>query len=149
MGRFAVLEDGVVTNVIEAEPEFAELIGAIPAPTAAIGDLYQDGVFIRPPAPVLSNDERRAAAKARRQAAVDAIQVTSSTGKVFDGDEISQGRMSRAIIGMEAAGAPSIRWTLADNTGAEVTSAELTEALILAGQEQARLWDLAQWENES
>ena len=84
----------------------------------------------------------RAAAKTARAAAVDAIVVTTASGKAFDGDETSQGRMSRAIVGMQAAGAPTITWTLADNAVAEVTLAELTEALILAGQEQARLWVL-------
>lgn len=87
----------------------------------------------------------REAAKAARQAAVDAIRVTTSTGKTFDGDETSQTRMSRALIGMQAAGIPAIVWALADNTLAEVSAAELTEALLLAGQEQARLWPLDQW----
>ena len=83
----------------------------------------------------------RAQAKAARAAAVEAITVTVG-GKVFDGDEASQGRMSRAIIGMQAAGAPTIGWTLANNATAEVTIAELTTALILAGQTQAALWPL-------
>lgn len=87
----------------------------------------------------------REAAKAARQAAVDAIRVTTSTGRTFDGDETSQTRMSRALIGMQAADIPAIVWTLADNTQADVSAAELTEALLLAGQEQARLWSLDQW----
>lgn len=82
----------------------------------------------------------RAKAKEARQAAVDAITVTTSTGKPFDGNETAQGRMSRAIIGLQAANVPTIIWTLSDNTSVEVTLSELTEALILAGQEQARLW---------
>lgn len=95
------------------------------------------------------NKELREQAKAARQAAVDAIKVTTSSGKVFDGDEQSQNRMTRAVIGLQAAAqvlgsnAPStISWTLADNTVAEVTAAELGEALVLAGQEQSRLWTL-------
>ena len=85
-------------------------------------------------------DRLRDEFKAQRQAAVDAIKVTVNTGKVFDGDELSQTRMARAIVGMQAAGAPTIRWVLADNTPTEVTLAEITEALVLAGEEQARLW---------
>lgn len=77
--------------------------------------------------------------KAHRQAAVDAITVTVN-GKVFDGDEVSQTRMARAIIGMQAAGVPAINWTLADNTVTQASVAELTEALVLAGQRQAELW---------
>ena len=78
-------------------------------------------------------------AKQRRQAAVDAITVTVN-GKVFDGDENSQTRMSRAIIGMQAAGVETITWTLADNTTTSATLLELTEALVLAGQRQSELW---------
>jgi len=77
--------------------------------------------------------------KQQRQAAVDSITVTVN-GKIFDGDEVSQTRMARAIIGIQAAQVESLVWTLADNTVTSVTVAELTEALILAGQAQAALW---------
>ena len=77
--------------------------------------------------------------KQRREQAVAAIKVTVGN-LVFDGDEESQTRMTRAIIGLQAAGAPTITWVLSDNTPAEVTLAELTTALVLAGQEQGRLW---------
>lgn len=82
----------------------------------------------------------REEAKQARQSTVDAIKVTVSTGKVFDGDETSQGRMARAIIGLQATGLPSITWVLADNTSTQATLAELTEAMILAGQAQAEVW---------
>lgn len=81
----------------------------------------------------------REEAKQARQAAVDAITVEVN-GKVFDGDETSQTRMTRAIMGLQATGQPTIKWTLADNTETQATLAELTEALILAGQAQAELW---------
>lgn len=84
----------------------------------------------------------REAAKTARAKAVAAITVTVSTGKVFDGDESSQTRMSRAIVGMQAANVPTIQWTLADNSVVDVTLAEITEALILAGQRQAELWPI-------
>ena len=78
-------------------------------------------------------------AKQQRQAAVDAITVTVN-GKAFDGDENSQTRMARAILGMQAAGVETITWTLADNTTTSATLLELTEALVLAGQRQSELW---------
>lgn len=84
----------------------------------------------------------REEAKQARQSTVDAIKVTVLTGKVFDGDETSQGRMARAIIGLQATGLPSITWVLADNTSTQVTLAELTEALCLAGARQGELWTL-------
>lgn len=89
----------------------------------------------------------RERAKAQRQAQVDVIKVTTSSGRVFDGDETSQTRMARAIVGLQAAqaalgpAAPTdIVWVLADNTAVSVTAAELSEALILAGQAQAAIW---------
>lgn len=83
---------------------------------------------------------RLQSAKQARAAAVEAIIVTTSTGKSFNGDEISQTRMSRAIQGMQIAGANFTKWVLADNTAPMVTLAELSEALLLAGTEQTRLW---------
>ena len=82
----------------------------------------------------------REQAKAQRQAAVDAIKVTTQAGHTFDGDETSQTRMTRAVLAMQATGAPSVTWVLANNTVIQATVPELTEALALAGAEQARLW---------
>lgn len=85
--------------------------------------------------------QEREAFKANRAAAVASIQVTTAAGNCFDGDEISQGRMARAIVGLEAQSEiTAINWVLADNTAIQVTAAELREALALAGLEQARLW---------
>lgn len=92
--------------------------------------------------PALLPPSPREVAKQQRAIAVSAIKVTTSTGKVFDGDEASQGRIARAIIGLQAANVGQIAWTLADNSVADVTLAELIEALILAGKEQANLWPI-------
>ncbi len=83
----------------------------------------------------------REAWKARRAEAVRNIKVTTASGRVFDGDEISQARMARAVLGLQEAGeGATVTWVLADNTPVAVTAAELSEALTLAGAEQARLW---------
>jgi len=97
-----------------------------------------DSLAPAPIPPVKTREELKAA----REKAVQEIKVTTSTGKTFDGDETSQTRMARAIVGLQAAGVSAINWTLADNTETNATLAELTEALILAGQEQARLWPI-------
>jgi len=86
-------------------------------------------------------DDSRARAKIDRNEAVARIKVTVGN-LVFDGDEASQGRMARAILGMQIAAATEIEWTLADNTHATVTLAQLSQALVLAGAEQARLWPI-------
>lgn len=79
--------------------------------------------------------------KISRADAVGAIKVTTAAGNEFDGDEISQGRMARAILALNAA-APgtTVNWVLADNSVIDATAAELTEALALAGAAQAALW---------
>lgn len=77
--------------------------------------------------------------RAKRTADVKSITVTVTSGKVFDGDEESQGRMARAVI----AGEPGqvTRWKLADNQWADVTHEELREALQLAGGAQTTIWE--------
>ena len=83
----------------------------------------------------------REAFKAERSLAVSAITVTTASGNTFDGDEVSQGRMVRAIIALNSTvDAQSVAWVLADNTVIQATAAELSEALALAGAEQAALW---------
>lgn len=80
----------------------------------------------------------REAWKSERSSAVSSIAITTAAGNTFDGDEISQGRMARAILALPEG--QTVRWVLHDNTEIDATSAELREALALAGAEQARLW---------
>lgn len=83
----------------------------------------------------------RAAFKRQREEAVAAIKVTTAAGNMFDGDEVSQGRMARAILGLQHADEEaSVTWVLADNSVISATLPELAEALQLAGLAQAALW---------
>lgn len=80
-----------------------------------------------------------AKAKVERTATVERITVTTASGKTFDGDEISQGRMARAIIALDPL--QTTLWILADNTpDPAVTREELREALRLAGSAQTAVW---------
>ena len=89
----------------------------------------------------LAKAERdRESFKAARATAVDNIKVTTAAGNTFDGDETSQARMSRTILVLSTGAAASVPWVLSNNTVIQATAAELTEALTLAGVEQARLW---------
>lgn len=109
----------------------------------AHGDVTLEWEEPEPPMPPTQAEidaQARQAAKAARAEAVEAIQVTTAAGNTFDGDEISQGRMARAIIALQATGTPSVVWVLADNTVIDATVAELVEALALAGAEQAAMW---------
>lgn len=85
-------------------------------------------------------EQLRAEWKAERADLVASIKVTTKLGHTFDGDEESQGRMARAILGLQVVPGGSVTWVLADNSVLEVGAAELSEALALAGAEQARLW---------
>lgn len=91
--------------------------------------------------PIEVKNDPRDIFKQSRAEAVGAIKVTTRAGNTYDGDEISQGRMARAILGLQAAEVGAvITWVLADNSIVDVSAAELIEALTLAGAEQARLW---------
>jgi hypothetical protein len=79
-------------------------------------------------------------AKAQRTAQVEAIKVTTQSGKEFDGDETSQTRMARAVLALQTTGTPDVKWVLANNVPTVVTLAELAEALALAGGAQAAIW---------
>ena len=77
--------------------------------------------------------------KTREQKVAEII-VTTSTGKVFDGDEKSQDRMLRAIAIANISGQTTTEWKVADNSVQTITLEELQEALTLAGQEMSRIW---------
>ena len=77
-----------------------------------------------------------------RSAAVGKITVEVD-GMVFDGDETSQDHIARTITAATAAGygpEDTTTWVLHDNTVAEVTIKQLSEALLAAGLKQTELW---------
>lgn len=73
-----------------------------------------------------------------RAAGMNALTVTTASGKEFDGDEISQSRMARAVVSIDPL--ETTHWVLADNSVALVTREELKEALKLAGLSQTVVW---------
>ena len=81
--------------------------------------------------------EARELFKQEREKAVASI-VVEVDGILFDGDEVAQTRMARAALVMNDE--ETTTWVQANNIPTEVTKAELTEALRLAGAEQTRLW---------
>ena len=61
----------------------------------------------------------------------------------FDGDEVSQERMSRTITAAVATGedmSATTTWVLADNTIAQPSIQQLAQALRAAGEQQTALW---------
>jgi hypothetical protein len=75
--------------------------------------------------------------KELRQVELDALTVTVGTA-VYNADETSQGRMSRAYMVLGDSG--TIPWKMADNTTVTVTGSELKQALGIAGAAQSALW---------
>lgn len=77
--------------------------------------------------------------KEKRSIEVDNI-VVEVDGMSFDGDEVSQNRMARAITALSVAEQPSTTWKLSNNELATVTKEQLAQALALAGQAQTDIW---------
>ena len=104
-----------------------------------------EGVLLTEPEPTAEElaAQELAQAKAERAEAVSKI-IVEVDGLKFDGDEESQTRMGRTIAAAVALGVDLTTekrtWVLADNTIAEVTIAQLAEALRLAGDAQTALW---------
>jgi hypothetical protein len=93
-------------------------------------------------APEVPEEVAMKKAKEERAEAVSRITVEVD-GMTFDGDETAQDRMARAITMFQASSLPedyTTAWVLADNTVAQVTVAQLAQALLLAGQKQTELW---------
>ncbi len=92
-------------------------------------------------APAPSDYEVISKAKEERARRVAAIVVITESGRAFDGDEISQSRMARAILGLQSqAEGATVRWVLHDNTVVDVGIVEMVEALTMSGLRQTELW---------
>ena len=118
-------------------PEDFTSIGDGPTREAVLSWLAKGNV---PEDYVISPEQILAEKKRERQRIVDAITVTTSTGKVFDGNEDAQSRMGRAIQTAQIANIPSTTWVLANNVPTTVTLAELQEALVLSMQAMGAVW---------
>lgn len=75
--------------------------------------------------------------KNNRQNIVENIEVTYNN-VVYQGDEKSQDRLSRAIVGMDDD--DTIEWTAKDNSKVVLLRSDLKQILRLAGIEQTKVW---------
>ena len=76
--------------------------------------------------------------KKDRAIAVSNIEVTHAKG-LFQGDETSQDRMSRAINGLPD-DVTTIPWRTSDNLSVSLNKLELRDILFQAGMAQSALW---------
>lgn len=95
--------------------------------------------IINLPDPELSEEERLSVRKLARSRAMNAI-IVEVDGMKFDGDEVAQGRMARALKVAELNNLDKTAWVLADNTVVEVSKKQLEEALSKAMLAQGELW---------
>ena len=117
-----------------ADPNVETSLSSIP--------LHEEKVFTPPIDPHRGYfiPDARLSFRQARQLAVSATKVTTRAGNTFDGDELSQGRMARAVLALTASQKPSMKWVLADNSVIEATQSELNEALTLASEAQSENW---------
>jgi len=114
--------------------------GDYPRIMIELGTLPEGATFVAPePTQEELDAQALAQAKAERAEAVSKI-VVEVDGMKFDGDETSQGRMARSAVAMNDE--ETITWVLHDNTIAQVSKAQLLQALRLSGEEQTRLWTM-------
>ena len=137
--KYAIIESGVVINIVESSAEFAESQGWIDASGLSIGDIKTATGFIAPEK-IIDDAALREAEKIQRDITTAKILVTTSAGNVFNGDEVSQNRLSRAIMALQLTGTLTTHWVLANNVSVEVGVPELAEALALSGAAQTALW---------
>lgn len=108
-----------------------------------LGELPEGAILVKPEKPLeVIEKENEDKAKLERAQEVKSI-IVEVDGLMFDGDEISQDRMSRTITAAKTLNLPeetTIEWTLADNSAAQVTVQQLAQALYLAGQKQTSIW---------
>ena len=104
---------------------------------------WPEEVPIPPPSAEELEKQKQEQWKAERQALVDAI-VVDIDGLAFDGDEISQNRMARAM-GLADSPDETTVWKLADKSFAQVTADQLRRGARAAGDEMTRIWAM---ENE-
>lgn len=88
---------------------------------------------------IKSVQEAKALKDKNRLDSMNSLTVETIAGNVYDADETSQNRMSRAITALPD-DVTTTSWILADNSVALVTREELKEALKLAGLSQTVIW---------
>ena len=98
MARYAIIEDGIVTNLVEATAKFAKSQGWIACPDADIGWSYDGEKFTPPPAPEGPSQFEKDQSRYQKRAAVKDELVAY----------MAADNMSRVRAG---------EWTVADLTG--------------------------------
>ena len=94
-------------------------------------DIWTGSAWVKP---LPTAEQLAIEAKQAKELALEALVVTTSSGKVFQGNETARVNMLSAITSAALIGQTSANWKLADNTTALVTLNEVKEALALSIQ---------------
>lgn len=141
MNVYAKIENDETKTVsigIGTNAEFYESIGMT---QMEVEQGFDGNWYLQGYAPVKPQEqieaEALAQAKSERANAVENITVEVD-GMIFQGDEMSQLRIARAIIALEDG--ETITWVLADDTIVKVSKEQLKQVLRKAGEKQTELW---------
>ena len=163
MARYAVIDGGVVVNVVEADQEFAQSNGWVEAPTAAIGDLWDGESFAPPAEPGADLGAIWGAIKAERdrrtqeggyQAAghwyhSDTFSRTQQLGLVMLGSGMPEGLQWKTMSGDFVAMTPTLAQAIfAAATASDVAHfahAEQLHAQVLAAEDPASVDIYSGW----
>ena len=139
MARFAIIDAGRVTNIIEADADFASSIGAIDATGAAIGDLWDGETFSKPPAPPVPVSEVITAIKAERdRRKFNGVKVGA---KWIHTDTYSRTQWMGMV--MMGASIPAIDWTTMDGTSVKTSQTLAGQVFQGTAQLDAQLFGYA------
>ena len=103
----------------------------------AISD--EDLVILRAPTAEQVAEQSYSTWKASRQLAVDSIEVTYDL-IIYQGDEVSQGRMSRSIAALPD-DVMTVQWIAKDNSAQLLNKVQLKAILLDAGTKQSAIWN--------
>lgn len=129
MAQYAIIEGGVVVNMIEADATHATNVGAVLATGSAVGDLYDGEVFTKP---VVSLSDLKTAKMLEVNSAFESVITTMKAG--YTEDEIKswdkQENEARAYVLDAGATVPLL--TAMATAGGTTVSALVTRVIIKA-----------------
>ena len=141
-GAKRIEENNTAPNTYAKYAEAAAWCNANNAMIEDKGDYYEVVAVPAPTTEELAKAEMQRLKRERAEAVSKLI--VEVDGLKFDADEESQSRMSRTITAALSLNVDLAKekrtWVLADNTIAEVSIKQLSEALRLAGDAQTKLW---------
>ena len=132
------------TTVIDTDPRVANWFTPCPEGYKGewVGDTY---TFTLIPLPTQAELDAQALAtalatwKTSRQLAVESIEVTYDL-IIYQGDEVSQGRMSRSIVALPD-DVMTVQWIAKDNSVQLLNKVQLKAILLDAGAKQSAAWN--------